>query len=757
MAQRNVDAAASRKVELAIGELDALSVPPCVAVQYLSKILQGRFSPTSITDIVECEPALAAELISLAQRLGSGPASQRHAIRLILDRLDAGEVRDILLSTKVTAGFEIEFANEQPAVPSRKDLTLHSVAVACCARRIAEASPWQVEPNLAYSAGLLHDIGKFALQDIMPRSLTAIAEEAKATQSSLREVEQRHLGADHALLGKQLALRWRLPEPIALAIWLHHGDPTVILESIPKARAALLVWAADHMARHAGIGYSGTHDTPESLDSIARILDTATETLQQIRNELPEQVEQKSKALGFDLPQPTARYCDLIQTSAAQLSKMHTQLALESRNLQMESCYLRDFADGFFRSTGAGGGALYIAEDFARRWQRFFQTGSVCIFWPGQAEEQVVEAVLVEALGHSRKIVLEGPGDGTLIPEPIANRFSLIDARNHIDWLLEQLEVDFDAGRTKLAPLFSDGQAVAVIAFELSYPGDVDYFADRFETAASMAGAVLSLALARQHEERLLERFAQIKTNHHAGDGAASNPQSAIRNPQSLLPPSSVEVLAEMAAGVAHELNNPLSVIAGRAQLLAQAESDGQKRHVLDVIGENARDASSIVDDLMTFAQPEPPKPAAVNVRQVIQEAVEFAAQKTGGEAINVQVQVADGVRNVFVDSAQVVSAVANVIANSVESYADALGPVKITVEPSEGAARLQINDLGYGMDPETIRKATYPFFSAKPAGRKRGMGLAYTARFIQLNRGTLSIESHPERGTTVIITLPYA
>ena len=96
-------------------------------------------------------------------------------------------------------------------------------------------------------------------------------------------------------------------------------------------------------------------------------------------------------------------------------------------------------------------------------------------------------------------------------------------------------------------------------------------------------------------------------------------------------------------------------------------------------------------------------------------------------------------------------------IANSVESYADALGPVKITVEPSEGAARLQINDLGYGMDPETIRKATYPFFSAKPAGRKRGMGLAYTARFIQLNRGTLSIESHPERGTTVIITLPYA
>jgi anti-sigma regulatory factor (Ser/Thr protein kinase) len=343
------------------------------------------------------------------------------------------------------------------------------------------------------------------------------------------------------------------------------------------------------------------------------------------------------------------------------------------------------------------------------------------------------------------------------------------DARDHINWLLEQLEVDFDSGRTKLAPLRCDGQAVAVVAFELNYPGDVDFFAEKFETAASMAGAVLGLALAKQHEERLLERFARVKTNYppegrrpeaadqRPGDGAVSNPPSAIPNPQSLLPPSSVEALAEMAAGVAHELNNPLSVIAGRAQLLAQAESDGQKRHVLDVIGQNAREASGIIDDLMSFAQPDPPRPAKVNIRQVLNEAVELAAQKTGGESINVQVRVAEGAREVFVDSAQIVSAVANVIANSVESYADALGPVKIVAEPADGAVRLQISDLGYGMEAETIRKATYPFFSAKPAGRKRGMGLAYTARLVQLNRGTLSIESHPDHGTTVTITLPCA
>ena len=211
-----------------------------------------------------------------------------------------------------------------------------------------------------------------------------------------------------------------------------------------------------------------------------------------------------------------------------------------------------------------------------------------------------------------------------------------------------------------------------------------------------------------------------------------------------------------MAAGVAHELNNPLSVIAGRAQLLAQAEGDGQKRHVLDVIQENAREASSVVDDLMSYAQPAPPRMAKTAVGQIIEESVQLAGRKAGAEHINAQVHISPEVKDVLADSAQVVVAVANIIANSIESYADPMGPVKITAEPAGEGLRLQINDLGCGMDENTVRKATSPFFSAKPAGRRRGMGLAYASRLVRLNRGTLEIESRPQHGTTVTITLPY-
>ncbi len=742
MVEKYVDAAAARKVELAIGELGSLSVPPCVAVQYLSKLLQGRFSPTSVADIVECEPALAAGILSLAQRQGAGPIRQRHAVRLVLDRLDANDVRNTLLQVKVTAGFEIEFANEQPAVPAHRDLTLHSLAVACCARRLAEVASAAIDPQLAYSAGLLHDIGKYALQEIMPKSLAAITKEAEATNASLCRAEQRHLGTNHALLGKQLAQRWRLPEPIALAIWLHHRDPAAFSESIPEATIALYVQAADHIARQAGIGHSGSFDTPAPLEDIAESIGIPVQILQQIHDELPQEVKRRSEALGLETPHATARYCDLIQAAAADLSEKHSRQSLEGRSLQTASGYLV-FAQEFVQGVHSHVAAVDIAEDFAKRWQRFFQTGAVCLYLTAGSRDGAVDAAVVEALGHSHKTVLEVPDGVSLVPRPVANRFVLLEAQDHIDWLIEQLDVDLNPDRAKLVPLLADGQPVGVIAFELNYPADAMLFAEKFEMAASMAGTVLGLALTKERQEHFSERLTQIdsKPRRLSGPRQADTP---------------TEALAEMAAGIAHELNNPLSVIAGRAQLLAQAESDGQKRHVLDVIGENAREASGVIDDLMGYAQPAPPRAAGSDLRQIIEEAIELARQKTQAEHVNAQVQVAPDVKDVFVDSAQIASALANIITNSIESYNDPTGPVKITAEPAGAGLRLLISDLGCGMDAETLKKATSPFFSAKPAGRKRGMGLAYARRLIQLNRGALALESRPNHGTTVTITLPH-
>lgn len=142
-----------------------------------------------------------------------------------------------------------------------------------------------------------------------------------------------------------------------------------------------------------------------------------------------------------------------------------------------------------------------------------------------------------------------------------------------------------------------------------------------------------------------------------------------------------------------------------------------------------------------------------MDVRQVIEEAIELAGRKTAAEHINTQVhrRAGDGrcPGGLGPDRIRLM----NIIANAVESYADAMGPVKITVEPSvpsedlampAGGLTLQISDLGCGMDEATRKKAASPFFSAKPAGRKRGMGLAFASRLIQPTAASWKSKASP-------------
>jgi signal transduction histidine kinase len=335
-----------------------------------------------------------------------------------------------------------------------------------------------------------------------------------------------------------------------------------------------------------------------------------------------------------------------------------------------------------------------------------------------------------------------------------------LNAHDHIDWLFEQLDVDFDVNRTKLMPLLSGRKAVGAIAFELNYPGDVELFEEKFRTSASIAGTVLGMALAQQRQQHFAERFAPlICVPAERGPSQPKDTQTRAAPAENSLSLGLLteNALAEMAAGAAHELNNPLAVISGRAQLLADAESDREKKRILEQIYENAREASAIIEDLMSFAEPPEARAARTDIKQMLDEAIELAKQKTNAEHLDVQIAVAEELESVFVDSAQVVSAIANVISNAVESYGDKPGPIKITADTAETGdlVKLQISDTGCGMDAETISKAAQPFFSVKPAGRKRGMGLAYAVRFIQLNKGSLNIASEPDSGTTVTICLP--
>ncbi|MBA7655627.1 Adaptive-response sensory-kinase SasA [subsurface metagenome] len=752
MPEEPANTTVTQQIELAVSGLDSLSTLPCIAVQFLPKLLQGQFSPSALADIIESDPALTARILSLIEQRGVGLPDGRFSLRQALDKLSGHDVRDAILSINVLQAFDLDDGIDKDRVTAKKGLLLHSIAVACCAKDIAEMASPQMDSQLAYSAGLLHDMGKLALEETMPKSFASMVEEAKSTNKCSRAIEQKHLGTDHTIIGKRLGQKWRLPNLIVLAIWLHHSQTVTISEDMPEARIAAVVQLADSIACQSGIGSSGSFDWPEPVESISQWLAIGPEQLQKIRRKLPETVRQKSNILGLYLPKAGANYCKIVHTAAAQLARQHTELSGENRRLQSDSSHL-DFITDFLLGINPISGASDIAENFAARWQKFYQTGMVCLYLAPWRRSQRLEAVVVETLSQSRMVCLNAPAETSVIPKTITNNFAILNAHDHIDWLFEQLDVDFDVNRTKLMPLLSGRKAVGAIAFELNYPGDVELFEEKFRTSASIAGIVLGMALAQQRQQYFAERFAPlICVRSGRGPSKPTDTQT-----QAAPAENSLNALAEMAAGAAHELNNPLAVISGRAQLLAEAESDQEKKRILEQIYESARETSAIIEDLMSFAEPPEARAAQTDIKQMLDEAIQLAKQKTNVEHLDVQITIAEGLESVFVDSAQVVSAIANVISNAVESYGDKPGPIKITADAAEtgDSVKLQISDAGCGMDAETVQKATQPFFSAKPAGRKRGMGLAYTVRFIQLNKGSLNIASEPDSGTTVTICLP--
>jgi putative nucleotidyltransferase with HDIG domain len=460
---------AAQQVELVTGRLGSLSTLPCVGAQLFIRLLQGRFSPSALADLIESDPALATCILSLISRRGLPLPKTGFSLRRSLDELPVHEVRDAVLSVKVMQPFDPD-DGDRHSIPFRKGLLLHSLAVACCAEQLAELTLPNIDSQLAYYAGLLHDIGKFALQETMPKGFARLVEEAESARECFCTIERKHLGTDHTVAGNHLAQKWRLPDAVTLAIWLHHSDVAAISQDMPEARIAAVVQLADSLARQLGIGQSGSFDSPKPPEAVAESLGIDIEQLQHIGRNLAATVEQKSKVLGLELPNAVADYCQAAHAAAAQFARQHTELSDENCQLQSASSHL-NFAADFLLSLSSAASPVDIAENFAVRWQKFYQTGMVCLYLAPSAERSGriagLDAVLVENLSQSRIVALDAPDESPAIPKEIANEFAVLSAGDHIGWLSEQLDVEFDASRTKLVPLLSAGRAVGAIAFEL--------------------------------------------------------------------------------------------------------------------------------------------------------------------------------------------------------------------------------------------------------------------------------------------------
>ena len=209
-----------------------------------------------------------------------------------------------------------------------------------------------------------------------------------------------------------------------------------------------------------------------------------------------------------------------------------------------------------------------------------------------------------------------------------------------------------------------------------------------------------------------------------------------------------------MTAGAAHELNNPLTVIRGRSQLMAERLENEREKADAGAVASAAEHLSELITSLHLLASP--PTPAVENhpIKGVVDRAKALAAERIPA-ALRVAVEVDEGVV-VRVDRELVGVALAELLVNAAEAKSGAKVTVRAQRDPLDGRIHLVMTDDGPGMSAKALRHAFDPFFSEKAAGRQTGLGLSRARRLIELHGGEIRLDNLSEgTGVKVTILLP--
>ncbi|HEV3214125.1 MAG TPA: HAMP domain-containing sensor histidine kinase [Vicinamibacterales bacterium] len=220
-----------------------------------------------------------------------------------------------------------------------------------------------------------------------------------------------------------------------------------------------------------------------------------------------------------------------------------------------------------------------------------------------------------------------------------------------------------------------------------------------------------------------------------------------------------LEAWAEMARQVAHEIKNPLTPIQLSSEHLVRVNKDRGEpltpvlEECVSAIMSQVKLLRQLSAEFSSFASSPTPHPAPTSLSELLATVLEPYITGLGGR-VAIRSEVPASVPMVVVDRMLLARAITNIVENALHAMPGA-GSLTVVAEASHGAVRLSFTDTGTGMDPEALRRIFEPYFSTKATGT--GLGLTIAKRNVELNGGTIRVQSAPGKGTTVTIELPAA
>ncbi len=734
----------AEKLDAVLRQHQSLPTLPVIANKLLAMITRlpaGAKDAQCLEELLELisvDMSLSAKLISLANRCGGGNV---RTLAQAAKVLGVSKVRSAVFAQEI---FDIAEKNLDGL--NLQEFWKHCIAVATAAEMLAENSSREIDPQEAYLCGLLHDIGKLALFNALPKSYSRVLETLNSHRENIADYERKIIGLDHATAGRRLAEILQLGERLSQVIWLHH-QPVEAMPSFQLAKdLTLLVILADTVARRNDIGFSGNYCFPHSTEQLAEQLDISPESLDEIAKKLPAKVDVRAKLLET-AQVSDASLTDTLKTANAELGKLYQQLQSKTSSLAQKAGafdYLRTFLAKLTPQASIADILGEIAETIAAACNISPEKSEPIVAYSIEDDSEEITAVSLVGveIKNLRKLPKNSDFDPANIP---GNSSSPQEAMESLLADETQLIDIADLAAFSHYPLISSGLWIGGALV----PRKFDHESKDNKVCTELAQALaMPLAIMQQRCKamRISEELA-----------SASRQIAQIQ--ESLSEAKNLAMVGEMAAGAAHELNNPLAVVSGRAQLMRERATDDEQCKIWELMAEQAQKISDIITDLMDFASPPKPKPEIIDPAELLKNArkVFISSEHTKAASAQVDIEIAESASRIWADRAQLAGVIRELIENAANVFVGEQLKVSLIAESNEFSQEviLKIKDNGPGIDAATLEKVFTPFFSSLRAGRRRGLGLPRAKRFIEINGGKIWIQSSPGQGTTVFLSLP--
>jgi two-component system sensor histidine kinase PilS (NtrC family) len=213
--------------------------------------------------------------------------------------------------------------------------------------------------------------------------------------------------------------------------------------------------------------------------------------------------------------------------------------------------------------------------------------------------------------------------------------------------------------------------------------------------------------------------------------------------------------IGELAAGMAHEIRNPLASLSGSVKLLSEElRLEGEGRELMGIVTREVGRLNALITDFLQYASPRPPQLRETSLRELLQETATLIGQTRGALWRIAVVAPGEDAFRAEVDAQMIRQLLWNLTLNAMEAMPGG-GTVTVALAEEGEEVRIDVSDSGAGIAAGDLNKVFTPFYSTKEGGT--GLGLAIVFKIVENHRGHIEVESTPGRGTTVRVALPWS